>query len=250
MSDNLFEQKSVEEKKEILTEKAIRFFDAYSTEIDTIRQLLDIKLNQIALAYTQKNNLPREAVKVTTRVKTLNSFIKKLEKSGWQNFNFLTEIATDLIGARIVCWFLNDCYGMFDYIKSSQQFKVHTNSIKDYIKNPKPSGYRSIHLHSDVSYDRLNNKKNNQLLSSNDIICEIQIRTKIQDVFGDLTHEFHYKDGQDFSKAFKKIEEILANQANRLALEDNSFMILRDIFMEANKNNYSGKEGITTTKQQ
>ena len=90
--------------------------------------------------------------------------------------------------------------------------------------------------------------KNNQLLSSNDIICEIQIRTKIQDVFGDLTHEFHYKDGQDFSKAFKKIEEILANQANRLALEDNSFMILRDIFMEANKNNGSGNEGITLVK--
>ena len=81
MSIKAFQHKTVEEKKEILTEKAIHFFDDYSTEIDTIRQLLDIKLNQIALAYTQKNNIPKESVKVTTRVKSLNSFIKKLEKS-------------------------------------------------------------------------------------------------------------------------------------------------------------------------
>ncbi len=248
MSNKAIQNKTVEERKKILTEKAIRFFDTHAVEIDSIRQLLDIKLNQIALAYTLKNNIPRESVRVTTRIKSLNSFIKKLEKSEWQNFNFLTEIANDLIGARVVCWFLNDCYGVFDYIKSSKQFKVHNHSIKDYIKNPKASGYRSIHLLSDISYDRLNSGRNNQLLSSNDIICEIQIRTKIQDVFGDLTHEFHYKDGQDFSKAFKKIEEILANQANRLALEDNSFMILRDIFMEANKNNGSGNEGITLVK--
>lgn len=248
MSNKAIHTKTVEERKKILTEKAIRFFDTHSTEIDTIRQLLDIKLNQIALAYTIKNNIPRESVKVTTRVKSLNSFIKKLEKSDWKHFNFLTEIANDLIGARIVCWFLNDCYGVFDYIKSSKQFKVHNDSIKDYIKEPKHSGYRSIHLLSDISYDRLNNGKNNQLLSSNDIICEIQIRTKIQDVFGDLTHEFHYKDGQDFSKAFKKIEEILANQANRLALEDNAFMILRDIFMEGNKQEGLSKEGITDIK--
>ena len=101
---------------------------------------------------------------------------------------------------------------------------------------------------TDISYDRLNSGKSNALLSSIDIICEIQIRTKIQDVFGDVTHEFHYKEGQEFSKSFKKIEEILANQANRLALEDNAFMILRDIFMEANQKNNSNKEGITDTK--
>lgn len=248
MSSKTLENKNAEQRRKIVTEKAIRFFDTHKTEIDTIRQLLEIKLNQIALAYTLKNNIPQESVKVTTRVKSLNSFIKKLERSEWKNFNYLTEIANDLIGARIVCWFLNDCYGMFDYIKSSQQFKVHNHSIKDYIKNPKPSGYRSIHLLTDISYDRLSNRKNTQLLSSNDIICEIQIRTKIQDVFGDLTHEFHYKDGQDFSKSFKKIEEILANQANRLALEDNAFMILRDIFMEANVTHNNGKEGITLIK--
>jgi len=137
---------------------------------------------------------------------------------------------------------------VFDYIKSSKQFQVHKDTVKDYIKEPKQSGYRSIHLLTDVSYDRLNSGKSSALLSSNNIICEIQIRTKIQDVFGDLTHEFHYKEGQDFSKAFKKIEEILANQANRLALEDNAFMILRDIFMEGNHNKNSNKEGITDVK--
>ena len=248
MSSKAVENKSVEERKKILTDKAIRFFDMYGEEINLIKQLVDVKLNQIALAYTQKNNIPKESVKITTRVKSLKSFLKKLEKTDWKDFNYLTEIAGDLIGARIVCWFLNDCYGVFDYIKSSHQFKIHKDTVKDYIKNPKQSGYRSIHLLTDVSYDRLNNGKSNALLNSYNIICEIQIRTKIQDVFGDLTHEFHYKDGQEFSKAFKKIEEILANQANRLALEDNAFMILRDIFMEGNHTNNSNEEGITNVK--
>ena len=80
MSSKAIQNKTVEERKKILTEKAIRFFDTHATEIDTIRQLLDIKLNQIALAYTLKNNIPRESVKVTTRIKSLNSFIKKTGK--------------------------------------------------------------------------------------------------------------------------------------------------------------------------
>lgn len=239
--------KSLDERKKILTEKAIRFYDNYGEEMNLIRHLLDVKLNQIALAYTQKNNIPSESVRITTRVKSLKSFLKKLEKNNWQNFNYLTEIATDLIGARVVCWFMNDCYGVFDYIKSSKQFKVRLDEVKDYITHPKPSGYRSIHLFTDLTYDRLNNK-GKSLLSSNDIVCEIQIRTKIQDVFGDLTHEFHYKDGQKLNKSFKKIEDILVNQANRLALEDNAFMILRDIFIEASKAEKSGEEGITVIK--
>lgn len=233
------------EQQKIVTQKAIHFFDLYRDEINLIKELFQVKLNQIALAYTQKNNIPPESIKISTRVKSLNSFLKKLEKNDWKNFNYLTEVATDLIGARIVCWFLNDCYGMFDYIKSSNQFSVHKNSIKDYIKQPKLSGYRSIHLLTDISYDRLNVTKKPGLLHSNSIIAEIQIRTKMQDVFGDLTHEFHYKDGQAFSKSFKKMEEILANQANRLALEDNAFMILRDIFKEANTSSNNLKEGIT-----
>lgn len=234
-----------EEQQKLVTQKAIKFFDLYSDEIKLIKELFQIKLTQIALAYTQKNNLPPESIKIVTRVKSLNSFLKKLEKNNWKNFNYLTEVANDLIGARIVCWFLNDCYGMFDYLKSSNQFTVHKNSVKDYIKKPKPSGYRSIHLLTDISYDRLNVTKKPGLLHSNNIIAEIQIRTKMQDVFGDLTHEFHYKDGQAFSKSFKKIEEILVNQANRLALEDNAFMILRDIFKEGNSAAENKKEGIT-----
>lgn len=248
MSNKNLQNIKTEERKKLLTEKAIKFFDLYREEIELLRQLVDIKLNQIALAYTQKNNIPKESVKITTRIKSLKSFLKKLEKNNWKDFNYLTEIAADLIGARIVCWFLNDCYGVFDYIKSSKQFKVDKESIKDYIEHPKQSGYRSIHLLTDVAYDRLNNSKSNHLLSSYNIICEIQIRTKIQDVFGDLTHEFHYKEGQQFSKSFKKIEEILANQANRLALEDNAFMILRDIFKEGNETTHSDKEGITVIK--
>lgn len=195
------------DRKIKLTQKAIKFFDLYKEEIELLRQLVDIKLNHIALAYTQKNNLPSESVKITTRVKSLKSFLKKLERNNWKDFNFLTEIAQDLIGARIVCWFLNDCYGLFDYIKSSKQFKVKESSIKDYIAHPKSSGYRSIHLQTDVDYDRLNTKKSKDLLSTNTIVCEIQIRTKIQDVFGDLTQSFITRKDKSLANHSKKLRK-------------------------------------------
>ena len=71
-----------------------------------------IHLNQLALAYTIENNLPKEAVAVTTRMKSLGSFLKKLMRKGYPSFYNPTEIITDLIGGRVTCWFLEDCYGL------------------------------------------------------------------------------------------------------------------------------------------
>ena len=169
------------ERKDFLTQRAIRFYNRYGDEIDTIRQLLEVRLNQLALAYTLTNDLPRESVHVQTRVKNLSSFLKKLKRKKWPEFYYPTEIATDLIGSRVVCWFLDDCYGMLDLIKSSKQFKIRAKSIEDYIKNPKPSGYRSIHLLSDISYDRVKNLDGKRVVKEDNIVCEIQIRTKLQD---------------------------------------------------------------------
>ena len=66
--------------KEQLRERAIRFYSRYGKEVVQIKDLLEIKLRQICLAYTIQNNLPPEALVVTARSKTLKSFLKKLEK--------------------------------------------------------------------------------------------------------------------------------------------------------------------------
>src|ERR1700730_3133421 len=87
-----------------LRARTTRFYGRYGSELERIAELLQIKLKQLALAYTLNNRLPPEAVQVTTRVKSLESFLKKLEADGWPTFYYPTEVVKDLVGARVVCW--------------------------------------------------------------------------------------------------------------------------------------------------
>jgi len=139
--------------KEELKKRSVRFFDRYENELEQIKDLLEIKLKQICLAYTIENRLPPEALIVIARKKTLKSFLKKLADKDWPQFYYPTEIITDLIGARITSWFLDDCSGVLNYINKSSHFNIVKESKKDYIKNPKRSGYRGIHILANVSYD-------------------------------------------------------------------------------------------------
>ena len=139
--------------KEGLKERSIRFFDRQENELDQIKDLLKIKLKQKCLAYTIENNLPPEALIVTARRKTLKSFLKKLASKDWPQFYYPTEVATDLIGARITSWFLDDCSGILEYINKSSHFRIIKDSLENYIDNPKKSGYRGIHVLTNVNYD-------------------------------------------------------------------------------------------------
>ena len=118
---------------DFLTERAIRFFDFYGDELESISQVLKIRLGGLASAYTVENKLPREAVDVHSRVKSLPSFLRKLEKTNWPMFRYPTEVITDLIGARVICWFVDDCYGVLDYIQATKQFRIKPRSVEDYI---------------------------------------------------------------------------------------------------------------------
>jgi putative GTP pyrophosphokinase len=97
---------------EALKDLAINFYTTHDQEIEQIKTLLEIKLAQICMSYTSAYNLPKEALTVKARVKTLDSFLKKLKKKGWPVFNNPATIINDLIGARITCWFLDDCTGI------------------------------------------------------------------------------------------------------------------------------------------
>lgn len=238
----------MEDRKEFFTNRTIRFFDRYGEELEQIRKLIEIRLNQLALAYTIENKLPRESVIISTRVKTLKSFLKKLEMNNWPEFYYPTEVIKDLIGARVTCWFLDDCFGMFSYIKSSRQFYVLPDSTKNYIENPKVSGYRSIHLFANVSYDRVKSEKNTIKIIPEDMIFEVQVRTKLMDTWADLTHEFHYK-AKVAGIDNKELEGVLRAQANRLYSEDESFLAMRNIYQDMiSKLQKPGREGFTDEK--
>ena len=215
---------------EELKERAIRFYARYSGELEQIRQLLEIRLKQLALSYTIQNNLPSEAVVVSTRVKSLKSFLKKLQKKNWPQFYYPTEVIGDLIGARLICWFIDDCQGIRKLISSSNYLKIKGEE-EDYISHPKPTGYRSIHLMADVGYDSVQRSKSKVVITDEMMTCEIQIRTKLQDAWGDVTHEFHYK-AKNAGVDNQVYEKLLCEIANRLANEDNSLLTLRDAYQE------------------
>jgi putative GTP pyrophosphokinase len=214
---------------EELKERAVRFFNRYGKDLDQIKSLLEIRLTQLALAYTIENKLPPEAIKISTRVKTLSSFLKKLEKKNWPQFYYPTEVVGDLIGARVVCWFLDDCHGYKNLITSSLHLKLDPE-VEDYITTPKPSGYRSIHLDANVSYDSVKRNENLAVvISPKEMKCEIQIRTKLQDAWGDVTHDFHYK-AKNSGVEDKNLEGLLSDISDRLATEDKTLIKFRQAY--------------------
>jgi putative GTP pyrophosphokinase len=213
-------------KKDFLIQRAIRFFSRYGAELETVRQLLEVRLNQLCLAYTLNQGIPRESVHVSTRTKTLASFLGKLEKKGYPTFYYPTEIAMDLIGGRIVCWFVDDCYGIFDIIKSSKHIELVPGSEQDYITTPKSTGYRSIHLLANMKYDRIRNDNEKRVVVDDKMIVEIQIRSKLQDAWAEFTHEVHYKVPERFEPDY---EVLVSEIANRLSSEDKSALAIRNI---------------------
>ena len=214
------------ERINFLTNRAISFFDSYSDELELVSQVLKIRLGGLASAYTVENKLPREAVSVHSRVKSLTSFLRKLGKMNWPMFGHPTEVITDLIGARVICWFVDDCYGMLGYIQATKQFLIKPGSLEDYIRDPKSTGYRAIHLLADVSYDRVKTYRKRRMVVEDRMICEIQIRTKLQDAWAEFTHEVHRKVPAEFQADY---ETAIADIASRLAAEDKSALAVRDI---------------------
>ena len=217
-----------------LQQRAIRFFDRYGEELKQVAELLRIKLTQLCHAYTLNHNLPPEAIKVTTRVKTLNSFLKKLKGDGWPQFYYPTEVVRDLIGARVVCWFVDDCYGILDFVKDSNHFRVaseKTHPLKDFIKAPQLAGYRAIHVFANLDYDGVQRIDQKVVVKRQDILSEIQIRSKLQDSWGDITHEFAYK-AKHLGVEDAHLEQFLADVSDRFALEDRTLMKFRDTYQK------------------
>lgn len=213
-------------KPEELSQRAARFYSRYGDELESIRQLLHIQLDNLALAATLENGLPRKAIRVVSRTKELKNFLLKLARIGWPEFYLPTEVIHDLVGARIICWFHDDCYGMLNLLRESQRLKILPDSVEDYNKTPKPSGYRAIHVLADVAYDQVIRRGKKHEIVAGRMTCEIQIRTLFQDAWGELTHQMHYKIDHRESTQYN---ELVAALADRLFVEDKEAMAIREI---------------------
>ena len=128
------------------------------------------------------NYNPIEYIK--SRIKTPESIVKKLKRYGFESSmeNMVNHI-NDIAGIRIVCSFTSDIYRIVEMIGKQNDFTVI--SVKDYIKHPKESGYKSYHMLVTVPIfmgDELIDTK-----------VEIQIRTIAMDFWASLEHKIYYK---------------------------------------------------------
>ena len=157
-------------------------------------QLLETQFNILIKEFEFKNKYnPVEHMK--SRLKTEKSIIDKLNKKGYEvtTKNMISHVH-DIIGIRIVCSFLDDVYDIVDIIKSSKQFKIKEE--KDYIKNPKSTGYMSYHLIVLVP-TYLNETVEH-------VEAEIQIRTSAMDFWASIDHKVQYKFPSEIPEEVKK----------------------------------------------
>ena len=157
-------------------------------------QLLETQFNILIKEFEFKNKYnPVEHMK--SRLKTEKSIIDKLNKKGYEatTKNMISHVH-ETIGIRIVCSFLDDVYDIVDIIKSSKQFKIKEE--KDYIKNPKSTGYMSYHLIVLVPI-YLNETVEH-------VEAEIQIRTSAMDFWASIDHKVQYKFPSEIPEQVKK----------------------------------------------
>ncbi|MBP3782339.1 MAG: GTP pyrophosphokinase family protein [Butyrivibrio sp.] len=121
---------------------------------------------------------------VKARVKAPESIVKKLKRNGYEStIENMVRYVNDIAGIRIICSFTSDIYRIAEMISNQKDIQVLT--VKDYIMNPKASGYRSYHMIVSLPVylsDRIVNVK-----------VEIQIRTVAMDFWASLEHKIQYK---------------------------------------------------------
>ncbi|SDB18115.1 GTP pyrophosphokinase [Eubacterium oxidoreducens] len=151
----------------------------YNSALKEVGTKLDI-LNDEFQHIHQYN--PIEYIK--SRVKSPESIVKKLKRNGHDtSVDNMVQYVNDIAGIRLVCSFTSDIYRLAEMIGNQSDLTVL--SIKDYIKNPKESGYKSYHMLVTVPIFMTDRQV--------DVKVEIQIRTIAMDFWASLEHKIYYK---------------------------------------------------------
>lgn len=199
------DDKSAVDLKQIklLKTELTRFMMSYKFALDEMNTKIDILKQEFQ--YIHDYN-PIEHVK--SRIKTPESILKKVYRKGYEfSLSSIKENIQDIAGIRITCSFISDIYRISEMLQSQKDIK--TIKYKDYIKNPKPNGYKSLHLILQVPVfmsDRVE-----------DICVEVQIRTIAMDFWASLEHKIYYKYNKEVPQ---KLLDDLKEAANSVAQLD------------------------------
>lgn len=187
-------------EKTLPIETLMAYYRCVIMEIETKFFVLN---EELSLEYDRN---PIETIK--TRLKSWDSLIKKMRKKNLpMNLTALEENIYDVAGIRVICSFQEDIYRLTESFLRQDDVKLI--EIKDYIKNPKPNGYRSLHLIVEVPIFLQNETRYMK--------AEVQFRTIAMDFWASLEHQLRYKPSADITP---EISEELRQCAERIAETD------------------------------
>ena len=187
------------------------FMMMYNCAIREVRTKFEVLNDDFSVAY--KRN-PIEMIK--SRIKKPASIMEKLKRKSFpMTMESILNNLNDVAGVRVICSFIDDIYEVADMF--AKQDDVRVIEIKDYIKNPKPNGYRSLHLIVSIPIFLLHEKRQMKV--------EIQLRTIAMDSWASLEHQLRYKKDYEFTE---EMASELLHCANLSAELDSRMDALRD----------------------
>lgn len=175
----------------------------YESAIKVVKTRFEIIEDEFESKHTRK-----PISSISSRIKEPISIAEKLQRKGLSITidNMVTNL-TDIAGIRVTCPFISDVYHILVMLENQNDIAIL--EVKDYIKKPKKSGYRSLHIIINVSVDFSDQRRV--------IPVEIQIRTIAMDFWASLEHQLHYK--KDY-KMPENVDEELKSIADRIAETD------------------------------
>jgi putative GTP pyrophosphokinase len=160
-------------------EEITRFMMMYKFALDSLETKIEILTEEFNFLHDYN---PIEHTK--SRLKSPESILNKMYRKQCElSFPSIKENIKDIAGLRITCSFVSDIYRIREMLQSQSDLKII--ETKDYIKEPKPNGYQSLHLLVEVPVYMSDRQEN--------VCVEVQIRTIAMDFWASLEHKIYYK---------------------------------------------------------
>lgn len=194
--------------------KLMSYYKCAMMEIDTKFRVLN---EEFSLRYDQN---PIESIR--TRLKSPESIVLKMVNLDLPvTLDSVENNLHDIAGVRVICSFTKDIYNLAECL--IQQDDIELIQRKDYIENPKPSGYRSLHLIVRVPIFLENEKRLMKV--------EVQLRTIAMDFWASLEHKLRYKKNIN-PEILRDLEEELVDCSNHISAIDLRMQEIKDRIAE------------------
>ncbi len=172
----------------------------YTCAVKEVRTKFEVLDTEFSVRY-QRNPIST----ISTRLKHTNSIMAKLDRYGYRfSLENIEAHISDVAGIRVICSYIDDIYEIADAFLAQDDITLITR--KDYIINPKPNGYRSLHLIVEIPVFFANFKKYMRV--------EVQVRTIAMDFWASLEHQLKYKQNipnqQDIVAQLKECADVIA----------------------------------------